>query len=269
MPSPTATSTETSAPSSASSPAPGVWEMIVPAATLGSTLLSEPGARRSLACVSAVSASNAEVLPTRSGTATLLGESMRSRTTAAATSGMSGASHHGSHGFCRKTAWLGASGPVTMGGAAPGVRRLRRSSWTGRTPPPRSWGARSCGWRNWIPCGPTFRLGSIICGLESDGFWTPGRLGSVKPPASLAPVSAARSASAASPARALTSRRRSWGRPIQICPGGFAVSVVLFVSPGWSSSPRGSKAKRQSPSASAASKASRVGAFARLRAETV
>ena len=76
LPSPTAISTETCSPSSASSPAAGVWPMTEPAGALGSTFSFGAAASLNPASVSFFSASNVDLAPTTSGTTAFLGSSM-------------------------------------------------------------------------------------------------------------------------------------------------------------------------------------------------
>ena len=147
LPLPTATRIVTSDSSSAVSPAFGVWLRMVPGGTLPLTFSFVCGASLSPASVIAFSASKADFLPTTSGTSTFLGRNRNSSSASSASSGTTIATHHGSHGFWRKTAWVGSSGPVIFGGAwPPGI-----FSWLRFRFMPRA-------------CGPT------ICGPRTIGF---------------------------------------------------------------------------------------------------
>ena len=160
MPLPTATSSVTSDSSSAVSPAFGVWLRTVPGGTLPSTFSFVSGASRSPASVISFSASNADFLPTTSGTSAFLGRNRNSSSASSASSGITIATHHGSHGFWRKTAWVGSSGPLTSGGFwAPGILRLLRLRFMPRACGPTICGPRTIGFETCRPPGPRCTLG--------------------------------------------------------------------------------------------------------------
>ena len=163
-------------------------------------------------------------------------------------SGTTTAIHQGSHGFWRKTTWLGISGAWTAGGACPaGILRSRRLRLTCFICGPRTCGARNCGWRTWIPPGPMLTPGSKICPLSILGPYMPGMSPRPRLPSSstsLRPAAAAWMAAASSPLFTLTSSRRSSGRPIQICFGGRTTILLLAPSPGAMSTAAGLKRKR-------------------------
>ena len=120
LPLPTATRIATSLSSSAVSPAARrLARRRSPASAFGSTFSLTCGASRSPASVITCSASKADGLPITSGTLVFLGRKRKSSRASRASSGMTIATHQGSHGFWRKTAWLGSSGPVIAGAPAP------------------------------------------------------------------------------------------------------------------------------------------------------
>ena len=125
---------------------------------LGSTFSLTCGASRSPASVIACSASKAEGLPITSGTSVLLGRKRKSSRASSASSGITIATHHGSHGFWRKTAWLGSSGPVTGGAPPPGILSLSRLTFMPCMPPPATCGPRTIGLDICTPPGPMCRL---------------------------------------------------------------------------------------------------------------
>ena len=132
--------------------------MIEPGFAFGSTFSLTCGAIRSLASVIACSASNAEALPTTSGTLTFLGRKRKSSSASRASSGMTIATHQGSQGFWRKTAWLGSSGPVMAGAPEPPILRRSRLTFMPCMPPPAICGPRTIGLDMCTPPGPMCRL---------------------------------------------------------------------------------------------------------------
>ena len=281
LPSPTAIWIATSVPSSASSPAFGVCAITVPGGTFGSTFSLVPGASFSLASVITFSASKADFLPTTSGTVAFFGRKRNSSSASSSSSGTTIASHHGSHGFWRKTACVGRSG--IAGGAAAPAPRLGILSWSRRrfcclSCGPRTRGPRSCGSRRRTPCGPTDSppwpsFGPVIFGPRTPFFANP--LSAARPSSppsssssSSASSSAGRSSSLTVPPFVSTSSRRSCGRPIHICFGGRTVIVVSIASPGATSTCAGLNAKAHSPSVSEPSNSTRDGAFALFSTRT-
>ena len=261
LPSPVATRIDTSESFSAVSPGGGVCSSTLPAAAFGSTFVLTSAASRSPASVMLCSASNADGLPTTSGTVTFLG---RSRNSIAASRRMSGstiASHHGSQACWRKIACVGSSGPAGAGCAGP---RLGILSWSSRrffdgTRGWRSRGPRTAPSLSLTPPGPSPTLGP-----RNAGFCTPAlpAMSSSRPQPSPSFSALAASAVASSPVLELTCRRRSSERPSQICLGGRTVIRVLAFSPGAISACGGSNVKRHSLSGSVAEKATRAGALA-------
>jgi hypothetical protein len=158
LPLPTATRIATSLSSSADSPASGVWPTTEPGVAFGSTFSLTCGASRSPASVIVCSASNADGLPITSGTSVFLGRKRKRSRASSASSGITIATHHGSHGFWRKTAWLGSSGPVIGAAPPPGILSLSRLTFMPCMPPPATCGPRTIGLDICTPPGPMWRL---------------------------------------------------------------------------------------------------------------
>jgi hypothetical protein len=160
LPVPMATRIVTSESFLAFSPPAGVWPITVPGGWSLVTLTFCWEASLRFALVSCFSASNADLVPTTSGTTTFLGMSRSRKAISAASSSTIGTSHHGSHGFWRRMPWEGMSG--ICGAAAP-PPPLRLSMLGLRLCWP-IWGPCICGPENWglemlIPPGPKEMLG--------------------------------------------------------------------------------------------------------------
>ena len=124
LPLPTAISIATSESFSAFSPAAGVCPITVPGGASVLTFSFGAGASLRSALTSFCSASNADVDPVTSGTATFFGRNRKSSTASRISSGISIMIHHGSHAFWRKTTWFGAAGCWATGAPPPGSLEL-------------------------------------------------------------------------------------------------------------------------------------------------
>ncbi len=279
LPSPMAIWIAISLPSSASSPAFGVWAITVPGGTFGSIFSFVPGASFIFASVITFSASNADFFPTTSGTVAFLGRKRNSSSASRSSSGTTIASHQGSHGFWRKTACVGRSG--IDGGATAPAPRLGILSWSSRmfcclSCGPRTRGPRSCGSRRRTPCGPTESpplpsFGPVTFGPRTPFFANPlsaARPSSPSSSSSSSSSSGGSSSSVTAPPSVSTSSRRSCGRPIHICFGGRTVIVVSIASPGATSTCAGLNANAHSPSVSEPANSTRDGAFALFSTRT-
>ena len=129
LPLPTATSIATSESFFAFSPAAGVWPMTVPGGASVDTFCFVAAESLSSASVSFFSASNVDFAPVTSGTTTFLGRNRNRNSASRISSGTSRATHQGSHGFWRKTTWLGSSGIAAAGAPPPGALSFIRSTF--------------------------------------------------------------------------------------------------------------------------------------------
>ena len=238
------------------------------------------GASLSCALVSFFSASNADLVPVTSGTTTLRGRNRNSSSASRSSSGISTATHQGSHALWRKTTWLGISGICGIGAPVPGLRSFIRSTLR----PPGTAGRVKPGPCMRTPLGPTrsfgprMRLSMRLPWVLPSSPALPPAPAMTPPPSPSSPSSSApsgRSMSSAvlacwasSPVLVKTWMRFSSGRPIQRVRGGLTCSFDLPVLPGGISSVVGENAYLSSLSWSAASSATVSGPLAVLLTAT-